>query len=153
MLSGTVMAIQEKKTAKGMPFAIVKFSDLSRMFEFFIFSELLVTNRDKLKPGKSFLINVKRETLKTGIERTNVSRIFPIEEISEKKINDVSINIDNIAKLSELKLNLIKEGNTSVILDYVSKNNKYIFKLKNKRKIDNESLKNLEKYELFSKNN
>ena len=59
MLSGTVMAIQEKKTAKGMPFAIVKFSDLSRMFEFFIFSELLVTNRDKLKPGKSFLINVK----------------------------------------------------------------------------------------------
>ena len=145
------MAIQEKKTAKGMPFAIVKFSDLSRMFEFFIFSELLVTNRDKLKPGKSFLINVKRETLKTGIERTNVSRIFPIEEISEKKINDVSINIDHIAKLSELKLNLIKEGNTSVILDYVSKNNKYIFKLKNKRKIDNESLKNLEKYDFLAK--
>ena len=151
MLSGTVMAIQEKKTAKGMPFAIVKFSDLSRMFEFFIFSELLVTNRDKLKPGKSFLINVKRETLKTGIERTNVSRIFPIEEISEKKINDVLINVDNISKLSELKLNLIKEGSTSVILDYVSKNNKYIFKLKNKRKIDNESLKNLEKYDFLAK--
>ena len=145
------MAIQEKKTAKGMPFAIVKFSDLSRMFEFFIFSELLVINRDKLKPGKSFLINVKRETLKTGIERTNVSRIFPIEEISEKRINDVLINVDNIAKLSELKLNLIKEGNTSVILDYVSKNNKYIFKLKNKRKIDNESLKNLEKYDFLAK--
>ena len=151
MLSGTVMALQEKKTAKGMPFAIVKFSDLSRMFEFFIFSELLVTNRDKLKPGKSFLINVKRETLKTGIERTNVSKIFPIEEISEKKINDVSINLDNIAKLSELKLNLIKEGNTSVIIDYVSKNNNYIFKLRNKRKIDNESLKNLEKYDFLAK--
>jgi len=134
-----------------MPFAIVKFSDLSRMFEFFIFSELLVSNREKLKPGKSFLINVKRETLKTGIERTNVSRIFPIEEISEKKINDVLINVDNISKLSELKLNLIKEGSTSVILDYVSKNNKYIFKLKNKRKIDNESLKNLEKYEFLAK--
>ena len=151
MLSGTVMAIQEKKTAKGMPFAIVKFSDLSRMFEFFIFSELLVSNREKLKPGKSFLINVKRETLKTGMERTNVSRIFPIEEISEKKINDVSIKVDNIAKLSELKLNLIKEGNTSVILDYVSKNKKYIFKLNDKRKIDNESLKNLEKSDFFAK--
>jgi len=151
MLSGTVMAIQEKKTAKGMPFAIVKFSDLSRMFEFFIFSELLVSNREKLKPGKSFLINVKRETLKTGMERTNVSRIFPIEEISEKKINDVSIKVDNVAKLSELKLNLIKEGNTSVILDYVSKNKKYIFKLNDKRKIDNESLKNLEKSDFFAK--
>ena len=145
------MAIQEKKTAKGMPFAIVKFSDLSRMFEFFIFSELLVSNREKLRPGKSFLINVKRETLKTGIERTNVSRIFPIEEISEKKINDVSIKVDNIAKLPELKLNLIKEGNTSVILDYVSKNKKYIFKLNDKRKIDNESLKNLEKSDFFAK--
>ena len=61
------------------------------------------------------------------------------------------MNVDNIAKLSELKLNLIKEGNTSVILDYVSKNNKYIFKLKNKRKIDNESLKNLEKYDFLAK--
>ena len=134
-----------------MPFAIVKFSDLSRMFEFFIFSELLVSNREKLKPGKSFLINVKRETLKTGMERTNVSRIFPIEEISEKKINDVSIKVDNVAKLSELKLNLIKEGNTSVILDYISKNKKYIFKLNDKRKIDNESLKNLEKSNFFAK--
>ena len=134
-----------------MPFAIVKFSDLSRMFEFFIFSELLVSNREKLKPGKSFLINVKRETLKTGIERTNISRIFPIEEISEKKINDVLINVDNIAKLSELKLNLMKEGNTSVILDYASDNKKYIFKLSDKRKIDNESLKNLEKSDFFAK--
>ena len=118
---------------------------------FFIFSELLVSNREKLKPGKSFLINVKRETLKTGMERTNVSRIFPIEEISEKKINDVLIKVDNIAKLSELKLNLIKEGNTSVILDYVSDNKKYIFKLSDKRKIDNESLKNLEKSDFFAK--
>ena len=76
---------------------------------------------------------------------------FLLRKSQKKKINDVSINIDHIAKLSELKLNLIKEGNTSVILDYVSKNNKYIFKLKNKRKIDNESIKNLEKYEFLAK--
>ena len=76
---------------------------------------------------------------------------FLLRKSQKKKINDVSINVDNIAKLSELKLNLIKEGNTSVILDYVSKNNKYIFKLKNKRKIDNESIKNLEKYDFLAK--
>ena len=93
MLSGTVMAIQEKKTAKGMPFAIVKFSDLSRMFEFFIFSEVLVTNREKLSAGKSFLINVKREMLKSGIERTNVTKIFLINDISEKKIDNLDISI------------------------------------------------------------
>ena len=76
---------------------------------------------------------------------------FPLRKSQKKKINDVSIKVDNIAKLSELKLNLIKEGNTSVILDYISKNKKYIFKLNDKRKIDNESLKNLEKSDFFAK--
>ena len=103
------MAIQEKKTAKGMPFAIVKFSDLSRMFEFFIFSEVLVTNREKLIPGKSFLINIKRELLKTGMERINVTKIFLIENISEKKINSLGISIANIDQIKDLKnLSLFK---------------------------------------------
>ena len=99
MLSGTVMAIQEKKTAKGMPFAIVKFSDLSRMFEFFIFSEVLVTNREKLSAGKSAFRNASSLTSITI--GTNVTKIFLINDISEKKIDnlDVSINTPNdIAK-------------------------------------------------------
>jgi DNA polymerase III, alpha subunit len=96
MLSGTVMAIQEKKTAKGMPFAIVKFSDLSRMFEFFIFSEVLISNREKLLPGKSFLISVKREMLKTGIERTNVSRIFLIDDIKEKIFTSLTYKLKTV---------------------------------------------------------
>ena len=43
------MSIQEKKSSKGTPFAIIKFSDNSSEFELFLFSEMLINNRDKLK--------------------------------------------------------------------------------------------------------
>ena len=36
-VAGTVMSIKEKKTAKGTPFAIIKFSDRSKVFEIFLF--------------------------------------------------------------------------------------------------------------------
>ena len=49
MVAGTVMSIQEKKSVKGTPYAIVKFSDKNAEFELFLFAEILVANRDKLK--------------------------------------------------------------------------------------------------------
>ena len=53
-VAGTIMAIQEKKSSKGTPFAIIKFTDLKSEFELFLFSELLISNRDKLKTANSF---------------------------------------------------------------------------------------------------
>ena len=38
-----------KKSAKGTPYAIVKFSDKKTEFELFLFAEILVANREKLK--------------------------------------------------------------------------------------------------------
>jgi len=35
------MSVKEKKTIKGTSFVIIKFSDLSKVFELFIFSEIL----------------------------------------------------------------------------------------------------------------
>ena len=49
LVAGTIMSIQEKKSSKGTPFAIVKFSDLKSEFELFLFSDLLILNRDILK--------------------------------------------------------------------------------------------------------
>ena len=43
------MKIQEKKTQRGNPFAIIKFSDLGGVFELFIFSEILEQNRRFLR--------------------------------------------------------------------------------------------------------
>ena len=44
----TVLKVQEKKTQKGNSYAIVKLSDLSNVFELFIFSDVFEINRDKL---------------------------------------------------------------------------------------------------------
>ena len=40
LVAGTIMSIQEKKSAKGTPFAIVKFSDNRGEFELFLFAEV-----------------------------------------------------------------------------------------------------------------
>ena len=55
LVAGTVMSIQEKKSAKGTPFAIVKFSDKFGEFELFLFSEILIENRDKIRESVSLL--------------------------------------------------------------------------------------------------
>ena len=62
LIAGTIMSIQEKKSAKGNPFAIIKFTDLKSEFELFLFSDLLISNRDKLKNANSFVITVQKDT-------------------------------------------------------------------------------------------
>ena len=63
-VAGTLMSIQEKKSAKGTPFAIIKFTDLKSEFELFLFSDLLVSNRDKLKASNSFIITLQKDSIK-----------------------------------------------------------------------------------------
>ena len=41
MVSATIIKVQEKKTQKGNSYAIIKFSDLSNVFELFIFSDFV----------------------------------------------------------------------------------------------------------------
>ena len=60
VVSGTIMSIQEKKSSKGTPFAIIKFSDLKSEFELFLFSDLLVSNRDVLKTANSFILTLQK---------------------------------------------------------------------------------------------
>ena len=55
-IAATVLKVQEKKTQKGNSYAIVKFSDLSSVFELFIFSDIFEMNRDLLVEGKSLII-------------------------------------------------------------------------------------------------
>ena len=69
LIAGTIMSIQEKKSSKGTPFAILKFSDNKSEFELFLFSELLINNRDKLKESNSFVL-----TLKDKVHRNNLKR-------------------------------------------------------------------------------
>ena len=76
-IAGTVMSIKEKKTTKGNSFAIIKFSDLSKVFELFLFSEILEINRKNLVEGKSFLLTVikDKENQENRFRRINVRKL------------------------------------------------------------------------------
>ena len=68
LVAGTIMSIQEKKV-KGTPYAIIKFSDKKGEFELFLFSEILVKNRDKLKESESFIITLQKDRSEAMIQK------------------------------------------------------------------------------------
>ena len=57
------MSIQEKKVSKGTPYAIIKFSDKKGEFELFLFAEILINNREKLKESESFVLTLQKDKL------------------------------------------------------------------------------------------
>ena len=59
--SGYDYVNSRKKSAKGTPYAIVKFSDQEGEFELFLFAEILVLNRDKLKESESFVMTLQKD--------------------------------------------------------------------------------------------
>ena len=87
-VAGTIMSIKEKKTFKGTSFAIIKFSDLSKVFELFLFSEILEINRKNLIEGKSFLLTIMKdkENQENRFRRINVSKIVNLEDITKSQL-------------------------------------------------------------------
>ena len=59
-IAATLLKIHEKKTQKGSSYAIIKCTDLSSVFELFIFSDMLDLNRDLLSEGNSLLITLTK---------------------------------------------------------------------------------------------
>ena len=86
LVAGTIMSIQEKKSAKGTPYAIIKFSDKQAEFELFLFAEQLVSNRSKLKESESFVLTLQKDNISTDPtkKRINVKKILnaPLDEVS-----------------------------------------------------------------------
>ncbi len=82
LVAGTVMSIQEKKSSKGTPFAIVKFSDQFGEFELFLFSEILIKNREFLKEGESFILTLLKDINNNKTQqRINVKKILSVNEM------------------------------------------------------------------------
>ncbi len=135
LISGTLMSIQEKKSSKGTPFAIAKFSDKFGEFELFIFSEILIQNREILKEGESFVLTLFKDT-NTIQRRINVKKIVSIEQLINYKYKKVSIEIDENSDLEEFKKLLDNKGETEINLILNQKDKKYKFKLENLRKFD-----------------
>ena len=68
-IAATLLKIQERKTAKGSPYAVLKLTDLSSVFELFIFSDILESNREILKEGSSLILTLTK-TISSDEDKT-----------------------------------------------------------------------------------
>ena len=154
-VAGTIMSIKEKKTSKGTSFAIIKFSDLSKVFELFLFSEMLEINRKNLIEGKSFVLTIMKdkENQENRFRRINVRKIINLEDITKVNYNNVLIEIDKPDNLKKLYESIKEKGNSKIKISILEKNKNYLFELKDKRKFDYETLKNLNKEPYIKKIN
>ena len=152
-LAGTIMSVKEKKTIKGTSFVIIKFSDLSKVFELFIFSEILEENRKNLIEGQSFLLTVikDKENQENRFRRISVRKIVSLKEITKMGYNDVYIEINESDNLKKLYDAIKEKGNSKIKISINGKNKNYLFELKDKRKFDYETLKHLNKERYIKK--
>ena len=152
-LAGTIMSVKEKKTSKGTSFAIIKFSDLSKVFELFLFSEILEVNRQYLIAGQSFLLTVikDKENKENRFRRINVRKIVSLKEVKKIGYSDVYIEINESDNLKKLYEAIKEKGNSKIKISINDKNKKYLFELNDKRKFDCETLKHLNKEHYIKK--
>ena len=153
LVSGTIMSIQEKKSAKGTPFAIIKFSDNQGEFELFLFSEILIQNRDKLKESESFVLTLQKDRIinESTQRRINVKKILSIESVIDEPYQKVTIELAENYKIDEINKILQNKGQTKVDLIINAKNRRIHYNLKNSRKFDFKQLKTLKSKEYVKK--
>ena len=133
-VAGTIMSIQEKKSSKGTPFAIVKFTDLESEFELFLFSDLLVSNREKLKAASSFILTLQKDD--SVNKRINVKNIVDLKEFTKKSYDKVIIEINKKSSLNELQDLLKENGDTKIEIKIKNTSKIYTFALKSRKKFN-----------------
>jgi len=138
LVAGTIMSIQEKKSSKGTPFAIVKFSDLKSEFELFLFSDLLILNRENLKAASSFMLTLQKESSNNPAfsRRINIKKLAKLDDFTKQEYEKVTIEVANQSDLNELQNILKEDGNTKIEIKIKNTSKIYTFSLKNLRKFN-----------------
>ena len=120
---------KEKKSAKGTPYAIIKFSDQTREFELFLFSEMLINNREKLKESESFVLTLQKEKTSEGTERrrVNVKKILSLDELIKEPYSKVTIELKDNFEANHIRNILSTKVNTAINLIINKKNQKVYY--------------------------
>ena len=144
-IAATILKIQEKKTQKGNSYAILKLTDLSSVFELFVFSEILENNRNILKEGNSLmiLINKNEDEKENRFKRLNVRKISSLKSVFDKPINKIEFLIKHENELELIKQYISMDGDTDVQINLKNDNKNFIFHLKNKRYVDRKTINKL----------
>ena len=149
-IAATLLKVQERKTAKGNSYAVLKLPDLSGVFELFIFSDVLETNRNTLKEGGSLILTLTK-TISADEDKTkrvNVRKIAPLKDLFNSSIKEITLNINSKDQLNDIKRFLDEKGETLVHINYSNETETYNFKLKNLRNIDRKSINILRNKEI-----
>ena len=132
-----------KKTQRGTPYAIIKFSDLGGVFELFVFSEVLEKNRDIIKQGESMLVTVLKDIKNQDnrFKRVSVRKLLSLSEISKQSIPKITFEIEELENLKKLKNLISEKGDTNVKIVVQNNSKNLVFELSEKRKINAQILK------------
>ena len=149
-IAATLLKIQERKTAKGNSYAVLKLSDLSSVFELFIFSDVLESNREILKEGSSLILTLTK-TISSDEDKTkriNVRKITSLKDLFNSSIKEITLNLTSKEQLNEIQNFLEEKGETLVNINFSSDTETHKFKLKSLRNIDRKSVNILRNREI-----
>ncbi len=141
-IAATLLKIQERKTAKGTSYAILKLTDLSSVFELFIFSDILELNREILKEGNSLILTIIKSISNEDnrFKRINVQKITSLKDLFNNPINEATFSLKSLKELDEISNFLSNLGNTKINIKLRDNNLNLNFKLKNGRQLDRKTL-------------
>ncbi|MBD1163677.1 DNA polymerase III subunit alpha [Pelagibacterales bacterium SAG-MED11] len=149
-IAATLLKIQERKTAKGNAYAVLKLTDLNSVFELFIFSDTLQLNREILKEGSSLILTLIKSISdgENRFKRINVQKIVSLKDLLNKPIEEVTFNLKSLQELSEISKFLPKLGDTLIKIKLSDEKNNFDFQLKKKRNIDRKTINLLRNKEI-----
>ena len=154
-IAATLLKIQERKTAKGNSYAVLKLTDLTSVFELFIFSEVLESNRGILKDGNSLILTLIKSTSNNDnrFKRINVQNIASLKDLVKKPIEEVTFDIKSFSELKEIAELISEKGSTSININYINKDENLKFRLENKRNLDRKTVNLLRNRSISAKIN
>jgi len=141
-IAATLLKITERKTAKGNSYGVMKFTDLTSVFELFIFSDILELNREILIEGNSLIITLIKTISKdqNRFKRINVQKIASLKDLFNKPVSEITFNIKSLNDIDKISDLVKEEGATEVKINIKDEKIDVSFKLKNKRSIDRKSI-------------
>lgn len=118
-VAGLVSSVRERISQKGNKFAFISASDKSGSFEAMCFSDLLATQKEKLKSGQPLLMTVNADKRPDDESvRMNIQTVEYLSAVMAKTVSTLIISVDNQKAITELAgvLNKEEKGRSKIYL-------------------------------------
>ena len=145
-----MLKVQERKTAKGNAYAVLKLTDLNSVFEIFIFSDLLELNREILIEGNSLILTLVKNISndENRFKRINVQKIASLKDLFNSPINEISFSVKTMEQIQKISKFLNQEGKTQIKFNLSTNDQILNFQLKKPMNLDRKSLNLLRKQQI-----